>query len=369
MHIAFVDITRWDYNIDTPYCVPLGGSQSALCYLAEELAKLGHDVRLLNRSSQVAVSRGVTCAPVLRVSAAAWKEFDVVIVQNWAEIAVDLRSLLRSDAKLILWTQHADNQPAMHLLADPAFRDAHDAYAFVSDWQRERFEQVYHVEPGKSHVIRNAISPAFEDRFVSDKDILSQKRRPPVLAYTSTPFRGLDMLIAVFPRIREAVPGTMLRVYSSMKVYHLAADSDAAQYGQLYEQCRSTPGVEYVGSLPQPELASELAGVSILSYPNHFAETSCIAAMEAMASGCHVVTSSLGALPETTAGFGTLVPVDGDWRGYPHRFIEATIDVLRRLSDPSAEETIRLARQVAFMNECCTWRVRAREWQAWLEAL
>ena len=369
MRIAFVDITRWDYNVDTPYRAPLGGSQSALCYLAEELAKLGHDVRLFNCSSQVSVVRGVTCAPVQRVSAAAWRELDVVIVQNWAELGVDLRPLLRSDAKLILWTQHADDQPAMRFLTDPKFRDAHDAFAFVSNWQRARFEEVYQVAPSRSQVMRNAIAPAFENRFARGTDILGGKQQPPVLAYTSTPFRGLNLLLAAFPWIREALPGVTLRVYSSMKVYQVAAEKDATQYGELYERCNTTAGVDYVGSLPQPELASELSRVSVLSYPNHFAETSCIAVMEAMASGCHVVTSLLGALPETTAGFGTLVSMGDDSSVYVNRFIEATVGALRCLSDQPAEANAQLAEQVAFVNDCCTWRRRAYEWQTWLESL
>ena len=367
MKLAFVDVTTWDYTIDSAYRTPLGGSQSALCYLAEQLATIGHEVWLVNHASHVGVSRGFMCLPMSRVSPEAMQEFDVAIVLNWARVGVDLRRLLRADAKLVLWTQHADNQPAMHALAETAIRDAHDAFAFVSDWQRERYAEVYQVDPQRSHVLRNAIGPAFENRYAAGESILASKRRPPVLAYTSTPFRGLNVLLDVFPQIRAAVPGVTLKVYSSMQVYQVAADRDAAEYGALYEKCRTTEGVKYVGSLPQPELAKELADVSVLAYPNHFPETSCISVMEAMASGCHVVTSALGALPETTAGFGRLV--SGDGAGYRERFVAATIEVARECSAQPAEVDAELTRQVAFINKQCTWRVRALEWQAWLASL
>ena len=40
MRIAFLDTNELDYTADTPYRQPLGGSQSAICYLAAELAQL-----------------------------------------------------------------------------------------------------------------------------------------------------------------------------------------------------------------------------------------------------------------------------------------------------------------------------------------
>ena len=47
MKIAIIDHS-WEYNIDTPYNEPLGGTQSAICYFLEELAKKNHNVYLFN---------------------------------------------------------------------------------------------------------------------------------------------------------------------------------------------------------------------------------------------------------------------------------------------------------------------------------
>ena len=43
-----------------------------------------------------------------------------------------------------------------------------------------------------------------------------------------------------------------------MKVYQVAEAEDKSQYGSLYRRCQEMAGVEYIGSLPQPELVREL---------------------------------------------------------------------------------------------------------------
>ncbi len=54
-------------------------------------------------------------------------------------------------------------------------------------------------------------------------------------------------------------------------------------------------------------MAREFMKSAILCYPNTFAETSCITAMEAQAAGCAIVTSKLAALPETVANAGIMI--------------------------------------------------------------
>jgi glycosyltransferase involved in cell wall biosynthesis len=366
MRIAFVDFVPWDYTIETVYQKPLGGSQSALCYLAEELARRGHEVQLINNAALPGVSCGVICLPAAKAHGDVWKSFDVVVLLNSVKPGLSIRPLLRKGARLIAWIQHAHDQPAVQPLAREEVRGVFDGFALLSDWQRGCFERSFQLDPARIRILRNAVSPAFLDRFPAGADIVAAKRRPPVLAYTSTPFRGLDILVHVFPAVRREVQGATLRVYSSMQVYQAADESDAAQYGHLYELCRDTPGVEYIGSLPQPELAEQMREVTMLAYPNHFAETGCIAAMEAMASGCRIVTSELGALPETTAGFARLIPVGDDWLTYSDRFVDETVRTLEEFETQPGKVNELLNRQVAYINAECTWPRRADQWEAWL---
>lgn len=367
MRLAFIDVAGWDYTVDTPYRQPLGGSQSALCYLAEELAALGHRVMILNGVPAPVTSRGVLVRPL---DAAAWDDLaacDAAIVLNGCHLpfARELRHRL-PDTRLVYWTQHAHDQPASANLADPAMRALWDRFVLISDWQSVCYRETFGLPEERIAVLRNAIGPAFRTLFAPREPVPAARPWPPVLAYTSTPFRGLDVLLDAFGAIRTAIPGTTLKVFSSMSVYRIDGSRDP--HAALYERCRGTEGVEYVGSRPQPELAGILRGVTALAYPNTFPETACIAAMEAMAAGCLVITAALGALPETTAGYGFLATPVADRRLYAERFADFAVRVLRLAAEQPEAAGQRLAEQVRHVNRTTTWRVRAREWSAWLAA-
>ncbi|CAO3377397.1 tetratricopeptide repeat protein [Azospirillum argentinense] len=367
--IAFLDPAGGDYTPDTPRLRPLGGSQSALCYLAEALAAARHEVTLINGARTPGVVRGVRCLPAGAVSWEGLRAFDVVVLLNGCptEALTRLRAALDGGRKLLLWMQHAVDQPAAQCLAEPEARACWDGYAFVSCWQMDGYVTAFGLDRRLCRILRNGIAPAFSGLFAPGADVMAAKPWPPVLAYTSTPFRGLDVLLDSVPRLRAAIPGTTVRVFSSLEGYQVPADRDP--YGALYRRCRDTEGVEYVGAVSQDALAGALRGATALAYPNRFAETSCIAVMEALAAGCLVVSSALGALPETSAGFARLIPVPEDPAEHAVRFADAARAALLHWRDDRAGGGRRLREQVDHATTAMGWAGRAADWLDWLDWL
>jgi glycosyltransferase involved in cell wall biosynthesis len=365
LSICFLDPKGWDYNVDIPFLRPLGGSESALCYLAAELAKLGHDITLLTGTTKPDRILGVNCLNQSLVGTEFFsqRKFNAVIVLNNAGMS-SLKWNLPSSTKLILWTGHAVDQPAMQVLSRRNTRKKWDYIACVSDWQKQSVINAFHTDDSSVHVLKNAIAPAFENLFRSREDLVAQKSDGLRLAYTSTPFRGLDLLLRIFPSVRRSHPHATLHIYSSMNIYQEAFDtSDASDpYAHLYESARRTAGVEYVGPVPQADLSAALSRCHVLSYPNTFPETSCIAVMEALAAGLLVVTSDLGALAETTQGFARLVPYQpGNLDYYVQGYTTALAESLE-----SGAAADRLYEQVSHMNAHYTWKRRAADWVEFL---
>lgn len=359
MRIAFVDTQKLDYTADTPYRRPLGGSQSALCYLAAELAKLGHDVALLNAVTTPGKYRGVHFHHLSHVTIDFLPGCDVVVMLN-LPLGVRLRHEFGVRRPLLLWISHAPDQPMMSRLAEAEERAVWSGFAFVSEWQQERFVEQFGIPREKARVMRNAISPAVADTPLAP--IWFEHSEVPMLVYTSTPFRGLDVLLAAFPLIRRAVRDVRLRVFSSMAIYQVSPAQD--QYSHLYAQCAATDGIEYCGPVGQAQLARELRGIAGLVYPSTFAETSCIAVLEAMASGAFIFTTRLGALPETTRGFAYLV--DAERGELAERFAAMTIKALGELQSDPAAASLRREAQARFVRDNYRWSARASEWASWL---
>ena len=371
MKIGLIDFVDWEYTVQSIRQVPLGGSQSAACGLARCLAELGQEVFLINHTKVAANLAGVHHVPMAEDYAQQVPSLhlDALIVIQRPANGKYLKAAMGAATRLVLWLQDAAEQPNVQVLREPLVRDAYDGFALVSHWQSRGHRETFGVDPARMALLRNCISPPFMGLFGEEASILPHKTWPPVIAYSSAPDRGLRILLDVFPEIRRQVPGTRLAVFSSMKLYRMKEAEDAQKHGSVYEQCLQTEGVDYVGVLPQPQLAQRLREISVLTYPSIVPETSCMAVMEAMAAGCRIVTSDLGALSETTAGFGRLIPGKLPPQEYAQRFTEQVVAVLRESqTEPAAVEDL-LRRQVDFVNASCTWPACAPQWLPWLGTL
>jgi glycosyltransferase involved in cell wall biosynthesis len=362
MRIAFFDSQRMDYTAETPYREPLGGSQSAVCYLAVELAQLGHDVAVLNATRAPGKCRGVHFLNLSQVPADFLDRHDVVVVLNWARGGVQLRQQFGVRAPLVLWVSHASDQPIVSPLAQREALDVWDGFAFVSKWQRDSYIEAFGIPAQKARILRNAVSPAMCNGPLAAAWF--ERGEPPVLGYTSAPFRGLDVLLMSYRAIRSAIPDVRLRVFSSMAIYQVEDE-----YSELYSICGRFEGVDYRGAIGQSQLSHELRDVGCLTYPSTFAETSCIAVLEAMATGSFIFTTRLGALPETTNGFAYTVDPDLDRGKLAERFAAMTITGLRELQQDPGAAADRRAAQSRFVRENYSWSRRATEWVDWLQEI
>lgn len=370
MRICFIDFAPWDYDVSTPFERPLGGSQSAMCYLAIELAKAGHEVTVSTNTSRPRTIAGVNCQSLPTLERQL-PNVDVVIALNAPSHSKHLGSFVTSSARRFLWTQHAANQPVMRKLAQPEYKDAWDHIVCVSNWQRDDVIERLDINPDRVSVIRNAIGPVFENLFQSHQDLVQAKSGDELrLAYTSTPYRGLKLLPDIFRMYRGINPDAVLEVYSSMAVYMERDDEDHRRFSAIYDAVSSTDGAKLIGSVSQPVLADRLSSAHILAYPNAFPETSCIAVMEALAAGLRVVSTELGALPETCEGFAHLVPIeieiDDDAASIAVNNVSEYSSKFLSAMKQATYTTAGLYEQVEHMNRHHTWSVRAREWERFL---
>ncbi|HEY6360091.1 MAG TPA: glycosyltransferase, partial [Vicinamibacterales bacterium] len=340
----------------TPRTRGLGGTESAIVYLAEALAGRGHRVVVFNNCDEPGRHEGVEYGrwETLPARAVAERPDVVVGVRDWQRIG-----RARLAPVQVFWTGDAFDQPVLEGLGEAAGRPEIDFFMLQSEWHAATF-RAHHGVPDWA-TVRTRLGAAASSAARPSRPAAAARGRR--LAYASTPFRGLDVLLDLFPRIRAACPDAELDVFSSMQVYGVAREQDQDQFGAIYKKANQ-PGVHLVGSLPQLELAQRLQQTRVLAYPNHYAETFCIAALEAQAAGCAVVTSQLGALPETVGDGGVCIPGDPRSEAYQDAFVDACV---RMLSDDEVWQATS-ERALARAWGGYTWAGIAAEWETFCRA-
>lgn len=241
-----------------------------------------------------------------------------------------------------------------HLKHDKGERFAH--MVFVSHWQMQQYQAYYGLSGENCSVIRNAVE-LFDDSETlmikkgwkrvdkvlapwvgstqhPDKDLFSiagnDEDNPIRLIYHTTPHRGLEILWPAFDALYEHLQDVgihiHLDVFSSFGVY--GWNERDAPYQQLFDLCKMHKAVSYHGARSNMEVREALKQAHIFAYPSIWPETSCLAMIEAMASGTHVVHSNLAALPETSGGATTCYPYVTDRDAHAGLLYDALLGVV-----------------------------------------
>jgi glycosyltransferase involved in cell wall biosynthesis len=178
------------------------------------------------------------------------------------------------------------------------------------------------------------------------------------LMYSSMPDRGLAVLLEAFRIMNRK--DIELVVYSSNIIYGKGySDSRRGQYDRLFNACKTTPGIVYKGYGMNQAVRKALQSAHILSYPSIYPETSCLAAIEAGAAGCKIVTTDYGALPETCGSWATHVPYTANFQ----ELAENYADTLNKSIDNYWTDSYNIVEQSHWFNDSYSWKNRAQEWQ------
>ena len=259
--------------------------------------------------------------------------------------------LIERDKINVLWVHHFVNQKEIQNLSSKDYVDKLDWIVFNSNWNFEKYVYQFKIPESKSIVIRNAIEKIdFEKK---PKDKIS-------LIYHTTPWRGLVHLLKVFKNLN--LENVELNVCSSTIIYGKKFDDQLGKkYENIFNECKNTKNVNYSGFLENKKIIELLKNMHIFSHPSIWPETSCISAIEAMASGCEVVTTNLGALYETCSPFATFVGFDRNFDNLEKRYSKALLKSIKNYWSNENQNKLKLQSEV--INATYSWDVRLVEWK------
>lgn len=259
--------------------------------------------------------------------------------------------LLEKDRINVLWMHHFVNQKESKNLGSKDFVDKLDFIVFNSNWNFEKFVYQFKIPENKSVVIKNAIEKIdYEEK---NKDKIN-------LIYHTTPWRGLVHLLKIFKNLN--LKNVELNICSSTIIYGKKFDKILGKnYVDLFDECKNTKNVNYFGFMDNAKVIKLLKKMHIFTHPSIWPETSCIAAIEAMAAGCEVVTTNLGALYETCSPFGTFVGFDRNFDNLEKKYTKVLLNSIENYWSKENQKKLSLQREV--INTTYAWGTRSDEWK------
>jgi glycosyltransferase involved in cell wall biosynthesis len=263
--------------------------------------------------------------------------------------------LIDPERKNILWLHHFVNMSEVQNIKSKDYFNKIDYFVFNSHWNYEKYRYQFNIPESQSVVLPNAIEE------------IDNKKKPTNkinLIYHTTPWRGLEILLNVFERLN--LKNVNLNVCSSTIIYgNFFFEISDKKYEKIYQRCKDMKNVNYLGYQKHEELIKLLQETHVFAYPSCWIETSCISAIEAMAAGCQVVTSNLGALYETCSPFARLVHFNQNLNIFEKSYEQELNNSIKHYW--SAENQKKLANQSQAINENYSWKNRSQEWIEFLK--
>ena len=264
---------------------------------------------------------------------------------------------IEEDKIRIYWLHDLPEDPETNHLQDPKSRDRFHKTVFCGQWQYYRYQHMLGVPyDDRSMVIETAIDPF---------PIVEKSKDEIRMVYSSTPQRGLAILVPVFEKLAEKHDNIVLDVFSSFKIY--GWDSADKQYESLFERCRNHPRINYHEFAPNEVVRSTLEKAHIHAYPSIWTECNSRSVIEAMSAGALCVHPNFGGLIDTAGGMNFMYQGHHDHNTHANIFYQALENAIQVVHKEDVQNFLKLTK--AYADSRYNWTKVTQQWVDLLTSL
>ncbi len=305
LNILFIDEVGIPFNGATLYNRGLGGSESAIILLSQELVKIGFGVTVLNHSITKNSNSGI---------------FDNVIYYDFSEldklsthydIVISSRSakpflpspnnpykFISNTTYKIVWLHDTFCEGDEYLENLLVTNHINEIFT-LSDFHTNYILNANHGRKRQYEVLKNKV---FQTRNGAQKHPVSYNKNKNNFVYNSSITKGLiPLLTDIWPTIKQNIPSANLTVIGG---YYDLPNND---YNEAKEKLLSfkknnyykSLDITFTGIIKQSTIAEILANSGFMIYPAIFPETFGISALESLLYNTPIITCRFGALEET----------------------------------------------------------------------
>lgn len=314
------------------------GSEEAVIYLSRSLARCGFQIVVFNDHPDHSPHAKPGRNPRYVKS---FEDLDLHLdaAVSWRNpyIAEELK---KKAAKVYFWPH--DTPPAERI--DDKYVNGFDDVFWLSEWQRAVWIKTNSNFAKFTHIFGNGIDT---------KQFRSLKPRKNLYScvYGSNYGRGLELLLNIWPKVKDRFPQATLDIYYGWNHWGLLSEEKEKKLKKLIEQQRIL-GVREWGCVGHEELTRAYETCSIWTYPCISAETFCITALRAQFAGLYPVIIEGSALTETVR-YGVKC-------SKREEYLDLLLTTMENIEQVSLNERQAMRE---FISKEYTWDVIAKKWK------
>jgi len=317
--VAIVDVIGLTYDATTVQKYALGGSESAVIYMAQELHKVGFDVTVFNNCidsrATPGIYDGVEYVDLSVLHKPNNYTCDIMVVsrtvipylpeQYWGSFnypSPPFQQLKKSAKHKILWLH--DTFCSGDQLVEELVMNRHiDEIFTLSDFHTSYITNCNHGRRRNFEVLKNKVFMTRNGakKYIEEVDITKKDKN--LFIYNASITKGMiPLLEKVWPKVKQQIPQAKLKIIGGYYRFRDGAEPDDQEKKfreYVNRQDLKDLHVDFVGIIPQSEIANHLANASFMIFPGAFPETFGISSLESLLYNTPIITNRFGALEET----------------------------------------------------------------------